>query len=1775
MSSIFLQRRWLPWPSFRRAGLLFLLGLAAVQAQAWQMKQAALMTQWAALVDTNAPLPEYPRPQLVRTNWLNLNGIWQFQPGATNDAVPTGQTLTNQILVPYPMESAISGVMKYSAFSWYRRAFSVPTNWSGQRIILHLDAVDWQSTVYVNGQSLGVHKGGYDPFSYDITPYLNGGTNELIVQVYSPEDASGEPRGKQTLYPGGIMYTSSSGIWQPVWLEPVDASGVSGLQIIPDVDNARLRLTVNTLATNGVTVSATVLSNGVVVNGLTGNPQTELDVRIPNMNLWSPENPFLYDLKVSVIHNGVTNDTVTSYFGMRKIAINVVNGTPEMFLNNQAYFEMGPLDQGFWPDGLYTAPTDAAQAYDLQMTKALGFNMVRKHIKVERQRWYNWADKLGLLVWQDMPSGNSYTGSPQPINALQFITELSALVTNHWNSPCIIMWDTFNEGQGQTDTGQTNTPYLVSLVKSLDPYRLVNEASGGAYFNAGDVMDNHSYPAPGNPTSTTQAPADGEYGGIGFQMAGHLWNPALAGGNYVGANTTNDIATIYDSFADDLVYYKSSNGLNAAVYTQITDVENECNGLMTYDRILKPSLGLIYASNRKAITAQVYLSTVLPASQTQARNWSYTTNTPATNWYAFNYNAAAWSNGPAGFGTTMTPGAVVGTVWNSSNIWLRQTFTLGTLTPQDRSQLAFNVFHDEDCQIYLNGVLAGSASGYVTSYGLLTMNTAGQNALVANGTNVLAVHCVNTGGGQDIDVGISKQVFVVNALVVPTDYLGYWPLDETNGTVAYDLTGYGNNGAVTGAAWSANGKVNGCLNFNGTNNYVQIANTISNDFSISFWVKTTQTGGTGQWWQGRGLVDGFVAAGSNDFGTALTGGQFAFGTGNPDTTIRSTNVINDGAWHQCVATRQQSSGTLSVYVDGVLSATGTGGTNSLMLPANLRFGAIRTGVNFFNGSLDDIRVYNRALGNLEVQALYGNSAALTVAPTNLTATAGNNQVILSWANVPNVTGYDLKRATHSGGPYTNVASILATSYIDATATNGTTWYYVVAAANALGDGTNSAEVSATPSLAASLLTWFAADRITGLANGAAVSNWADLSGNGFNATQPAVAQLPTYVTNAVNHLPVVRFNSASSNYLAFPRPVQDDFTIFCVFRSTQGYGSGTLYYQGAGLVNGEVSGVTTDFGSCLFANGQICAGTGNPDVAALSGTGYNDGLPHLMTFKRTEATGEVDLYLDGTFVGSTTGSTSSLTAPNQLVLGALQTIINFFNGDIGEVKIFNSALSDTDRVNQESGLVQKWGIPVPPPPTGVTATAGNAAIQIKWNSYPTATNFKVKRATVSGGPYATLASPVATNFTDATVVNGTNYYYVVTMVTPLGESTNSAEVSAVPAAPVPVAWFKADAITGLANGAVVSSWSDVTSNGFAATQSTTGKQPAYLTNVINGLPVVRFNSTNGTFLSFNRPVQTNFTLMIVYRCSQTNQGTPTTFFGGAALVNGDQPNAQNDFGTCINGNGQVIAGTGNPDTSIISGGGFNDGNPHVVTFTRTKSTGALALYVDGTLSATGTGNTNALTAPTTLAMGIVPSGGGALNGDLAEVKIFASALPDLSRIAEENSLACKYNLSLGSVTLTAPAGLTGVPGSRQIVLNWSGVSGAASYLVSAATNAVGPFLPLASGVGTNSYTDASAVNGQTRYYEVTAVNGCNVSASSVAIAVYLPKPVLTLAPAGGSALTLNWPLWANGWSLYVATNLNPPVSWLPATNVAATNTGQYAVSLPVTVTPRFYRLSAP
>jgi hypothetical protein len=1256
----------------------FVLCLWAVNAGAWQMKQAPLMTSWAALVDTNNPLPEYPRPQLVRTDWLNLNGLWQFQAGTTNDSVPAGQTLSSQILVPYPMESAISGVMQYHEFSWYRRTFTVPAAWNGKHIILHLDAVNWQATIYVNGQNVGVHRGGYDPFSYDITSNLNGGTNELIVQVYSPEDNGGQPRGKQTLYPGGIMYTSSSGIWQPVWLEPVDASGVSNLQMVPDVDNSRLRLTVNTYTTSGVTVVATVLTNGTAVNTVTGSPQTELDIPVPSPDLWSPENPFLYNLQISVIHGGVTNDRVTSYFGMRKISVSVVNGVPQIFLNNKAYFEMGPLDQGFWPDGIYTAPTDAALKYDLQMEKALGFNSVRKHIKVERQRWYYWADQLGLMVWQDMPSCNSYTGNANPpaVDPLDFIAELSALVTNHWNSPCIVMWDIFNEDQGEAGSGdsvgQTNTAYLVNLVKTLDPSRLVNQASGGAYFGVGDVLDSHSYPDPGDPTSSTQAPVDGEFGGIAWHVTGHLWNAAQAGTGYLLASSLDNFAALYDGYLNEALSYKTiaNGGLNAAIYTQITDVENECNGLMTYDRLVKPDIDRIYNSNLKVITGHIMATTVVPTSQSVPQTWQYTTNTPASNWYATNFNASGWSAGLAGFGTS-DPNVTPNTAWTTGGyIYLRRTFNPGALTTQQVNQLGFTTYHDEDVNMYINGVFAGSASGYSTAYINLAMNAAGQAAIIPNGTNLLAVSCYQSTGGQFIDAGLSDLDLVANTFTIPTDEIGYWPLAATNGTVAADASGNGNNGTVSGAAWNANGQVNGCLTFNGTNSYVQITNPVSGDFGIVFWVKTTQVAGTGQWYNGAGLVDGDSPGNANDFGTALVGGAFAFGVGHPDTTLLSTRVINDGNWHQCVATRVQSSGAISIYVDGSLQATGTGNTNALNASAALMFGRIASGGGYFNGRLDEIQIFARALGNNEVTALYNGDTLPQTTPTILLTPV--SQILA-------VGGTASFSAQAIGGNLTYQWNFNATPILGAT--NNTLILTNVAAEDA---GNYSIVVSNAAGIASNSVTLTVVTPITTLLHRYRFVSDASDSVGGANG---AIVSPAGGTAATINHGLVLPGNTVGgfgySGYVALPGGLLSnttDLTVECWVTQNQGnawaeiWDFGNNSSQSFGLIpypdnnghNMEVAFTPNDGEADLqsavaFPNGSeqyVCV---TYNASSLVGNLYTNGaLVATLTLPN-------NTYTPGT-IGGTSGTTENMLGND--VYGDDQ-----FSGTIYEFRIWSGAVS--------------------------------------------------------------------------------------------------------------------------------------------------------------------------------------------------------------------------------------------------------------------------------------------------------------------------------------------------------------------------------------------------------------------------------------------------------------------------------------------------------------------
>jgi len=721
-----------------------------VNAQPWLMKKAPLMTPFANKVDTANVLPEYPRPQLVRKNWMNLNGIWEFQPGTSKtEAIPVGK-LSGKILVPFGVESSLSGIMEHHDKLWYRRTFSIPKNWKGQQILLHFGAVDYETEVFVNGQSVGTHQGGYNPFSFDITSKLIAGKPQVLtVRVYDPTDAATFPRGKQTLTPEGIMYTAVTGIWQTVWLEPVPKTSISTIKLVPNIDNSTLVFKANVEgSTSNTTVEIEVNDGAKSITKFKGNANEELVIPIPNAKLWSPDSPFLYDLKVTLNANGKSMDAISSYFGMRKISMAKVDGFQKMMLNNEFVFQMGPLDQGYWPDGLYTAPTDEALQFDIKKMKEGGFNMVRKHLKVEPYRWYYWADKMGLLVWQDMPSVNSYAKVRPPVDQLAFKTQLEQMIQTHWNQPSIVMWVVFNEGQGQH-----NTETLVSTVKELDPSRLVSQCSGSNK-RVGDILDIHNYPSPACPVSSTQILACGEYGGVAYSIDNHIYQKAFGHGT---VNSAEEWLKSYSTFTDNLIGFKTNNGLSAAVYTELTDVEGEMNGFITYDRaVVKVDLNKLTEINRRVIKNQAKVLDVLPTSQANHQNWKFTFNQPSADWYSSVFNHTQWLDSVAPFEpATKKNIREIKTNWTTPDIWMRKEFKVDTLSPASLENLIFFINHNANCEVYLNGILVDTLTGSTNGYAIYPFSAEAKKAIKQNSQNVIAIHCLRGKGRQFIDAGIS------------------------------------------------------------------------------------------------------------------------------------------------------------------------------------------------------------------------------------------------------------------------------------------------------------------------------------------------------------------------------------------------------------------------------------------------------------------------------------------------------------------------------------------------------------------------------------------------------------------------------------------------------------------------------------------------------------------------------------------------------------------------------------------------------------------------------------------------------------------------------------------------------------------------------------------------------------------------------------------------------------------------------------------------------------
>jgi beta-galactosidase/beta-glucuronidase len=571
-------------------GMCFLL----LTAQPWQPVGDQIKTFWAEHVNPANPLPEYPRPQMERKLWINLNGLWDYALTERGSSVP--DAFDGKILVPYAIESSLSGVRKRVGENqelWYQRTFQIPSDWKRKNVALNFGAVDWKADVWVNDIKIGSHKGGYTPFSFNITPFLKeSGEQKIMVKVWDPTDKGFQPRGKQVNEPRGIWYTPVTGIWQTVWIEPVEQAYIAHLKTVPNIDRGNLTVLAATEGTNpSDIIEVNILAEGSVISSGKAAAGQEVLVSVPNAKLWSPESPYLYELEVLVHHNGKVTDKVNSYAGMRKISTKRdKNGIVRLQLNNRDYFQFGPLDQGWWPDGLYTAPTDEALLYDIKKSKDFGFNMIRKHVKVEPARWYYHCDREGILVWQDMPSGDQ---SPQwqsrnYFNGLElqrsseseenFRREWKEIVDLTYSNPSVVVWVPFNEAWGQFKTKE-----IVEWTKNYDPSRLVNPASGGNHYNTGDMLDMHNYPDPVMGLyDSKRTNVLGEYGGIGLVLEDHLWEKDRNWG-YVQYKNTEEATKAYVELAEKLKKL-IPNGYSAAVYTQTTDVEVEVNGLMTYDR---------------------------------------------------------------------------------------------------------------------------------------------------------------------------------------------------------------------------------------------------------------------------------------------------------------------------------------------------------------------------------------------------------------------------------------------------------------------------------------------------------------------------------------------------------------------------------------------------------------------------------------------------------------------------------------------------------------------------------------------------------------------------------------------------------------------------------------------------------------------------------------------------------------------------------------------------------------------------------------------------------------------------------------------------------------------------------------------------------------------------------------------------------------------------------------------------------------------------------------
>ncbi len=754
--------------------LALLLTLPSTHAD-WKPVEGRIMTKWAKEVTPANAWDEYPRPQLQRKDWTNLNGLWNYAIAPKDAAKPAAWD--GQILVPFAPESALSGVGKLlqpDQSLWYQRTFTAKKN-PGKRTLIHFEAVDYETTVWLNGKELGKHTGAHTPFCFDLTEALKEGDNELLVRVH---DATGGYQlvGKQKRDPGGIWYTRVSGIWQSVWMEEVNERAIEDLDFTCDIKSGRINLQAKLSGkpVAGERLKVTAFFKQRPVAEISGT--APLSIPIAEPQLWSPEAPNLYELKVELLDGGGTViDSVLSYTALRELGkAKDKNGNWRFTLNGKPVFHWGPLDQGWWPDGLLTPPSDEAMLSDIEYLKAAGFNMIRKHIKVEPRRYYYHCDRLGMMMWQDQVSmgygpKTEPEGSNPPWTRLapnppegtwpdaahqQFVTEYQRMVDHLRDHPCIVVWSPFNEAWGQHRTMDVG-----KMAVAYDKTRPVNIASGGNFWPVGDIADEHAYPDPAFPVGDKRfddyVKVVGEFGGHGWPVKGHLWDATRDNWGYGGLPKTLDEWKQRYMKSLGVLRGLRREGIAAGVYTQTTDVEGEVNGLLTYDRVEKvPASWLKPLHDRLLATPDAPVYTVItPTSEAEPQAWKYTTEAPAEGWQGSKFDDKSWKDGKGGFGTAGTPNTRVNTEWNGPELWLRREFEVAA---RPKGNLVLRIHHDEDATVYLNGMEIARLTGHTTNYVLIDLGPEAATSLKL-GKNLLAIHVKQTAGGQYLDAGILDE----------------------------------------------------------------------------------------------------------------------------------------------------------------------------------------------------------------------------------------------------------------------------------------------------------------------------------------------------------------------------------------------------------------------------------------------------------------------------------------------------------------------------------------------------------------------------------------------------------------------------------------------------------------------------------------------------------------------------------------------------------------------------------------------------------------------------------------------------------------------------------------------------------------------------------------------------------------------------------------------------------------------------------------------------------